>query len=82
MLPKADKDQVYLWIDAPRNTTIETTEKIAREVEIFFLGYKKSETLSGETRLERILPKELRIVKDLNMSIGDRFMPDFANLFR
>jgi multidrug efflux pump subunit AcrB len=82
MLPKADKNQVYLWIDAPRNTNIDITEKIARDVEIFFLGYKKVQIPWEEPRLERIIPKELRIVKDLNISIGDRFMPDFANLFR
>lgn len=44
MLPKADKNQVYLWIDAPNIASIETTANIAREAEIFFLGYKKSQT--------------------------------------
>lgn len=37
MLPKADKDQVYLWIDAPRNTSIEETKKIAEVAESFFV---------------------------------------------
>lgn len=87
MLPKADKDQVYLWIDAPNNTSIETTTKIAREVEIFLLGYKKSSTqsgtiVSGEVILSRILPKDLRIVESTSTSVGDRLPADFANLFR
>ncbi len=83
MLPKADKNQVYLWIDAPRNASIETTSKIAREAETFLLGYKKSEkTVSGEISYTRVLPKELRIVESTSTSIGDRLTADFANLFR
>lgn len=27
MLPKADKDQVYLWIDLPRSSSVEETKK-------------------------------------------------------
>lgn len=72
MLPKADKNQVYLWIDANSNSTIETTESIADSVEGFLLG-----THSGT-----ILPEELAIVTNINASIGDRLLPDFANLFR
>lgn len=72
MLPKADKNQVYLWIDANSNSTIETTESIADSVEDFLLG-----THSGTT-----LPEELAIVTNINASIGDRLLPDFANLFR
>ncbi len=83
MLPKADKDQVYLWIDAPRNTSIEKTTEIAHAAESFLVGYKKVEwTVSGEAHLERILPRELRIVENVNTSIGDRLPADFANLFR
>ena len=87
MLPKADKDQVYLWIDAPNNATIETTGKIAREAEKFFLGYKKTESqsgsiVSGEVMMIRILPKNLRMVESISSAIGDRLPADFANLFR
>ena len=37
MLPKADKNQVYLWIDTPRNTSIEKTQEIAHTAESFFI---------------------------------------------
>ena len=57
MLPKADKDQVYLWIDAPRNTSIETTNKIAETAENLLVGYNKNTTVSGETQYERFLPE-------------------------
>jgi multidrug efflux pump subunit AcrB len=85
MLPKADKNQVYLWIDAPNHASIDTTADIAREAEIFLLGYKKSQswtTISGEARISRILPKHLRIVESTSTAIGDRLPADFANLFR
>lgn len=86
MLPKADKDQVYLWIDAPGNRGIETTEQIAHDVETFFLWYKKlspQESISGEyQKYSRILPKDLRIVESTSTSIGDRLTADFSNLFR
>lgn len=85
MLPKADKNQVYLWIDAPRNASIETTKQIARDTEIFLMGYKRTTvsgeaTASGESR--RILPEELQIIETISTGIGDRILPDFANLFR
>lgn len=38
MLPKADKDQVYLWIDAPKNTPIETVRVIGSRASGFLLG--------------------------------------------
>ncbi len=73
MLPKADKDQVYLWIDAPGNTSIETTEMIAHDAETFLLGYKKlsqKESISGEAqKYTRIMPKDLRIVESTSTSI-------------
>jgi hypothetical protein len=72
MLPKADKNQVYLWIDASSNANIETTTNMAESVESYLLG-----GLSGSS-----LPKELDIIQNINTSIGDRFLPDFANLFR
>jgi len=83
MLPKADKNQVYLWVDAPRNTTIDTMTHIHHDIETFLLGYKKIESsVSGEVKYSRILPKELQIIENLSTSVGDRFVPDFANLFR
>lgn len=72
MLPKADKNQVYLWIDAPRNTRIETMEQIESDASSFLLAKG-----SGS-----IVPKDLRIVQNTDSSIGDRFLGDFANLFR
>lgn len=69
MLPKSNKDQVYLWIDNSRWTSISKQEEIEKDIETFFL---KNESL----------PKELQITKDISSSIWTPFMWDFANLFR
>ena len=76
MLPKADKNQVYLWVDAERNTTIGWTSAIANDIESFLIQY------SEEYKEDSSIPEDLRIIKDINTSVGDRFLPDFANLFR
>jgi multidrug efflux pump subunit AcrB len=38
MLPKADKDQVYLWIDMPRDNTIAQTNLIHDDIQKFFFA--------------------------------------------
>ena len=76
MLPKADKNQVYLWVDAERNKTISGTLAIAKDIESFLMNY------SGTGTNNEFIPENLRIISNLDTSIGDRFLPDFANLFR
>lgn len=69
MLPKADKDQIYLWIDLPRNTSIDTTKQAAELASsVFFSG--------------SLLPEKLRVAYRVSTTVGDRFVPDFSNLFR
>lgn len=70
MLPKADKNQVYVWIDAPRDYSVEKTKIIEKDLSNFLLG--KAEKL----------PVELNIVENISSTIWDRFLWDFANLFR
>ncbi len=43
MLPKSDKDQVYLWIDAPRWTSVDKMLEIEKSVEEFFLNTSNSQ---------------------------------------
>lgn len=69
MLPKSDKDQVYLWIDAPRGTSVEKMLDIEKEVSDFFLQNKN-------------IPQELDIAESVSSAIGSAYMWDFANLFR
>jgi multidrug efflux pump subunit AcrB len=70
MLPKADKDQVYLWIDLPRDRSAADSEMAAK--------------LAGSILLDASgsLDSELRVVESVSAVSGGRFLPDFANLFR
>lgn len=70
MLPKADKNQVYLWIDAPRGTTVQQVKDMGEYASDFLLC-KTEKT-----------PKELCFAESVSTSAGDRFLGDFANLFR
>jgi len=69
MLPKSDQNQIYLWIDAPRNTPANVGEDIVKDVEFLLLHSEK-------------LPENLRITQSVSSTIGTPFLPDFANLFR
>lgn len=70
MLPKADKNQVYIWIDSPRDFSIEKTKEIEKNMSDFLLNKKDK------------LPEELNIVENVSSTTGERFLGDFANLFR
>lgn len=69
MLPKSNKDQVYLWIDWVRSDTADNMLPIEKDIEKFFIQNSS-------------LPKELQITKNISTTIGTPFMGDFANLFR
>lgn len=70
MLPKADKDQAYVWIDLPRDRKASESENAARLVSDVLLNKKEN------------LPEELRAAESVSSISGERFLPDFANLFR
>ncbi len=70
MLPKADKNQVYVWIDAPRDYSAEKSKLIEKDLSDFLLWKTKK------------LPQELDIVENVSSAIWDKFLGDFANLFR
>lgn len=70
MLPKADKNQVYIWIDAPRDYSVDKTKLIEKDLSDFIL-WKATK-----------LPKELNIAENVSSTIWDKFLWDFANLFR
>lgn len=70
MLPKADKEQAYLWVDLPRDAKAAESEKAARFAADILLD------LTNE------LPEDLRIATSVSDTSGERFLPDFANLFR
>ena len=70
MLPKANKDQVYIWVDAPRDYSVEKTKEIEEKLSSFILNKTNQ------------IPKDLDIIENISSTVGDRFLGDFANLFR
>lgn len=83
MLPKADKNQVYVWIDAPRDYSIDKTKEVEKDLSDFLLWKIKNvgnENTGNENF--RSLPANLNIVENVNSTIWDKFLWDFANLFR
>jgi len=56
MLPKADKNQVYLWVDAERNSTAEQVQKIGEDASNFLL-----------CKIEKT-PKELCLAENISTS--------------
>jgi len=77
MLPKADKNQVYLWIDAPRDTEVAKMLEISEDASNFLLCKNQKES---DAKLS--VPESLCLAESTSTSIGDRFLSDFANLFR
>lgn len=70
MLPKADKEQAYLWIDLPRDAQAAASAEAAEFAAGILLDHKNE------------LPEDLRIATSVSNTSGERFLPDFANLFR
>ncbi|EKE30233.1 MAG: Acriflavin resistance protein [uncultured bacterium (gcode 4)] len=70
MLPKANKDQIYIWIDAPRDYSIQQTKAIEEKLSAFILNKDKW------------IPEELDLAENVSSTVWDRFLSDFANLFR
>lgn len=56
MLPKSNQNQVYLWIDMPREYTVHNGEEVVQEVENFLLSKKK-------------LPKDLQITDNISSTV-------------
>ena len=70
MLPKANVDHAYLWVDVPRDRDAQYTEGIAR--------------IATDTILDHSthLPSDLCIAENVSSTVGTPFLGDFANLFR
>jgi len=68
MLPKSNQNQVYLWVDWPREWSSEKMLQVSNDINKFLFNEK--------------LPENLDIVKNVSITIGQPFMSDFANLFR
>ncbi len=66
MLPKADKDQVYLWVDLSASANLSQTREAAD------IAMQTMFSATGD----------LAIVESVSVAVGSRLPDDFANLFR
>ncbi len=74
MLPKSNQDQVYLWVDWPRWTSVEKMLEIEKDIEKFLLWC--------DTKQNCTIPTNLNVVDNISSTIWLALPPDFANLFR
>ncbi len=75
MLPKSNQDQIYVWIDAPRDWSISKTQDVMEEFN-FFLDW-----FSPDSEMDSI-PNDLKIVDNSAHWVWIEPMPDFATVFR
>ncbi len=69
MLPKSNQNQIYVWLDAPRDYSAEKTAIIEEDISKFLLY---SGTWSSN----------IDYVENVTSTIGQAYIWDFANLFR
>lgn len=69
MLPKSNQNQIYIWVDAPRDTTASKMLEIESYMTSYFFNNNK-------------LEKNLQIIDNVSTTIWNAFIWDFANLFR
>ena len=73
MLPKSNQNQIYVWIDAPRDYSAERTALIEKDVSQFLVH-----SWTGSQNQE----SDIDYVENISSTIGQSYIWDFANLFR
>ncbi|MBS8121787.1 efflux RND transporter permease subunit [Candidatus Vampirococcus lugosii] len=74
MLPKSDKNQFYIWIDAPRDWSIDKTKDLLNHIDDFVYDFSyESDSKEDEN---------LKIIKSTSSRGGIQPVPDFASVFR
>jgi len=87
MLPKSNQNQIYLWIDAPKDWWIEKMKKLEKDVNKILLNPNlvledKKEKNKDLVKKQKIDTSLDWVVKSVSITMGQPFMWDFANLFR
>lgn len=78
MLPKSDKDQIFLWIDTPKSFSISQTKQIWDEVYNFMKDYFYNSKLDSSLNIDN----QMKIVENISFFIWNAPLSDFANSFR
>ena len=89
MLPKSNKEQIYIWIDTPRSRSIYQTMKVSQDLGKFLSCFtysgQKTDFCSSLYKILKISDEEtksLSIIKWVAWWVGIAPVPDFANTFR
>ena len=77
LLPKSDQNQMYVWIDMPRNTPIETSLDIAKWLD----NYLGSYTATGNLDVVR-KKEDTHIISNISYSVGIAPPMDFSTATR
>ena len=76
MLPKSDQDNFFVWIDMPRDTSLDKSQEVAQDLSDFVQSF------SPEVVNEEYPSQDLNIVENASYWVGIPPVPDFANTFR
>jgi hypothetical protein len=73
MLPKDNKNQVYIWVDGQRNWSVDKSKEVATYIEKVLSEYKAK---------NNSYIKDDKIIKNISYWIGIAPVTDFSNAFR
>lgn len=76
MLPKSDQDNFFVWIDMPRDTSLDKSKQVAQHMSDFMRKF------SPEVDNDKYPQQDLNIIKNTSYWVGLPPVPDFANTFR
>ena len=77
LLPKSDQNQMYVWIDMPRNTPVEKSLELANGLNNYLASYSATGNLDIERKKE-----DMRIIKSISYSVGIAPPMDFSTATR
>lgn len=70
MLPKSNVNQIYLWVNAPTDSSIHATKDMALAIDEWLYAYEKPAN------------EKPSIITNISYRIGVAPTPDFSNSFR
>lgn len=75
MLPKSNQDQIYIWIDAPRDWSLDKSNQVVSDLNFFINNFSENSKLDS-------IPDNLKIIDNVSYWVWISPMPDFAWVFR
>jgi len=82
MLPKDNKNQVYIWIDGPRSWSVKQTQQAATYADEILNNFNVNNCHPEKLGLTGQNYKEYCIIKNVIYAVGTAPVTDFSNAFR